>query len=199
VHSAGIAGRAVEEAVRTNTKVEGLAATAQQIEKVVQLIQGVAGQTNLLALNATIEAARAGEAGRGFAVVASEVKALANETAKAAEEIGRQVKAIQGAIGEVVAAIQTIGGTIDEMNGISTQVAAVMAQQAAITDEITRNTQQATDGTKQVACSIAEVNQAANGTGTAAAEVLAAASELGNHTERMRTEIDQFFARIRAA
>ena len=83
--------------------VQGLAAAAQKIGDVVQLISEIASQTNLLALNATIEAARAGEAGKGFAVVASEVKSLANQTAKATEEIAAQIAAMQDATSEAVA------------------------------------------------------------------------------------------------
>src|SRR3546814_15729718 len=90
-----ISGRAVEQADHTNARVEGLAAAAQRIGEVVNLISDIAEQTNLLALNATIEAARAGEAGKGFAVVASEVKNLATQTAKATGQIGKQIGAMQ--------------------------------------------------------------------------------------------------------
>ena len=136
--SAEIAGKAADEARRTNAVVEGLAAGTQKIGEVVTLIQSIASQTNLLALNATIEAARAGEHGRGFAVVASEVKALANQTAKATEEISAQIQDIQTATGEAVTAIQAIGGTIAEIDEISNEIAAAVDQQGAATREICR-------------------------------------------------------------
>ena len=62
--STAIAQKAVTEADRTNTTVQGLFNDAASIGDVVKLISDIASQTNLLALNATIEAARAGEAGR---------------------------------------------------------------------------------------------------------------------------------------
>ena len=62
--STEIAGKAVNEARRTNGVIESLAAGTQKIGEVVTLIKTIASQTNLLALNATIEAARAGERAR---------------------------------------------------------------------------------------------------------------------------------------
>jgi len=197
--STQIATKAVEEAARTNTTVQGLADAAQKIGEVVSLIQDIASQTNLLALNATIEAARAGEAGKGFAVVASEVKSLAAQTAKATEEIAGQIAAIQGATKEAVEAIRTIDGTIGRMSEISTAIAAAMEEQGASTKEITRNTQEAARGTQDVSQSIGHVNQAAAETGTAASQVLNSSDALGRQAETLRGDVDEFLAKIRAA
>jgi methyl-accepting chemotaxis protein len=197
--STKIAGQAVAEANRTNVSVQGLSAAAQKIGDVVKLISDIASQTNLLALNATIEAARAGDAGKGFAVVASEVKSLANQTAKATEEISAQVAAMQGATGEAVQAIQGIGGTIGAINEIATTIASAVEEQGAATQEIARNVQEASKGTGQVTSNIAGVNEAAAMAGTAAGQVLTASDALGQQAETLRSDVDDFLAKIRAA
>jgi methyl-accepting chemotaxis protein len=197
--SAKIAGRAVEDAKRTDATVQTLASGAQKIGEVVTLIQQIASQTNLLALNATIEAARAGEAGKGFAVVASEVKSLANQTAKATEEIAGQIEQIRGATGEAVSAIRGIGEVINEMNGIAAQIAAAVEQQGATTKEIARNVQQAASGAQDVTRNITSVKESSTASGAAASQVLAAASELSQQAEGLTAEVNTFITEVKAA
>ncbi len=197
--STEIAGRAVAEANRTNTTIQGLSSAAQKIGDVVKLISDIASQTNLLALNATIEAARAGDAGKGFAVVANEVKSLASQTAKATDDISAQVAAMQGATSQAVQAIEGISGTIAAINEIATTIASAVEQQGAATQEIARNIQQAAIGTGQVSENIAGVNKATSETGSAAGHVLTSAELLNKQSSTLRADIDSFLANIRAA
>jgi methyl-accepting chemotaxis protein len=198
-HAATIAGRAVDETKQTDGTVQGLAEAATRIGEVVKMINDIAGQTNLLALNATIEAARAGEAGKGFAVVASEVKSLANQTAKATEDISAQINAIQNVTKDAVDAIKRIGGTIGEVSSVATSIASAVEEQGAATQEITRNTQQAAQRTKDVSGHIEGVTAGANATGSAAQGVKTAAEELSRQGEKLRAEVNDFLAKIRAA
>jgi methyl-accepting chemotaxis protein len=197
--SARMAAEAVDQATRTNARVNELSLAAARIGDVVELINTIAGQTNLLALNATIEAARAGEAGRGFAVVASEVKSLAEQTAKATEQIGAQITAIQTSSSDAVTAIRGITSTIGEMNEIASAIASAVEEQGSATQEIARNVQQAALGTGEISANVVGVQQAAGDTGAAAHQVLQASSELSRQSETMRGEVEAFLSNIKAA
>jgi methyl-accepting chemotaxis protein len=197
--SARIAGEAVEQAHKTNDRVNALSQAANRIGDVVELINTIAGQTNLLALNATIEAARAGDAGRGFAVVASEVKMLAEQTGKATGEIGQQIASIQSATQESVVAIKEISVTIGRISEISSTIAAAIEEQGAATQEISRNVQQAAKGTEQVAANITDVQRGASATGSASSQVLSSAESLSTESNRLKLEVGKFLGTVRAA
>ena len=197
-HSARIAAKAVDDARRTDLTAQGLAEGTQKIGVIVTLIRNIAEQTNLLALNATIEASRAGEAGKGFSVVANEVKSLANQTENATKEIAEQIKAVQGASNETVAAIRGFIRTITEINDIATAIAASVDQQGGATKEIARSVQEAARGTQEVSSNITGVQQAAEATGAASSQVLAAAGTLTGQAQELTTQLAEFLGAVKA-
>jgi methyl-accepting chemotaxis protein len=158
--AATIATSAREKADSTAVTVGELGQAAQEIDKVIDLITGIAAQTNLLALNATIEAASAGEAGKGFAVVANEVKELAKQTSSATEDIRLQVETMQNTTGNAVTAIEDIVAVIGQVNESFTTIATAVEQQTASVNEISSNIGEVASGAELVSTN---VQQAANG------------------------------------
>jgi methyl-accepting chemotaxis protein len=188
----------VNEAETTNAQIAGLAAAAQKIGDVVELISDIAGQTNLLALNATIEAARAGDAGRGFAVVASEVKSLAVQTAKATEDIAAQILAVQGSTASAVEAIRSIGGRMKEISSYTSAVAAAIEQQNSATGEISQNVEGAALGTHTVVSALNDVAGAATATRSSAETVLSVSRSVEAAVTKLRAEVEAFLAKVAA-
>lgn len=134
--SNAIVARIQEHADLAEGAVHQSVERAQEVEKVVSVIDTIAGQTKLLALNATIEAARYGEQGRGFAVVAGEIKSLSSRTGASTGEVRQQVGEVQRGIRRVADATSELTALIDQMGGVATQVAAVSRDQARTTDLI---------------------------------------------------------------
>ncbi|TQV77756.1 HAMP domain-containing methyl-accepting chemotaxis protein [Denitrobaculum tricleocarpae] len=197
--AANVSSTGKGQAESTNATVMGLAEGAQKIGDVVNLINDIAEQTNLLALNATIEAARAGEAGKGFAVVASEVKSLANQTAKATEEISQQIGTMQDSTQKTVSEIEAVVEAMSRISEMTTAVASAVEEQNAATRDIAQNIQQTASGTQDVSANITEVNSAAQQSGEAANKVVEVVGQLTNQSNTLRSELEQFLARLRAA
>lgn len=154
--AASVAADAAELAQTSNDKIADLGTAADEIGKVIEVIQDIAEQTNLLALNATIEAARAGDAGKGFAVVATEVKELARQTAAATDDIRTRIEGIQNSTGGAVEAVKEIGDVISHINEVSRTIAAAVEQQSASTKQIAENVSQTAAASESVSRGVAE-------------------------------------------
>jgi methyl-accepting chemotaxis protein len=204
--AARIADTATQKTKSSNETIGQLGVAAEEIGKVIEVIQDIAEQTNLLALNATIEAARAGEAGKGFAVVATEVKELARQTAGATEDIRNRIQRIQGSTGEAVRSIGEVGEAIRQVNQTSATIASAVEEQSVITKQIaarvnetatavstvsTGVTESAT-ACDEVARNIAGVDQASKQTAQGATQTHSVATELSKLSEELRTMVGHF-------
>jgi methyl-accepting chemotaxis protein len=124
-------------------QLQQLRTSADNIQRITDVINSLAGQTNLLALNAAIEAARAGEQGRGFAVVADEVRALAGKTAEATRDIANMLAGIRDQS-------QKASGLMGELQGASEQVKQELQQVAGGFNEINTEISRSSSAIKQI-------------------------------------------------
>ncbi len=201
-----IAREANTQSQTTQSVIEKLGASAQQIGSVVDVIRNIADQTNLLALNATIEAASAGEAGKGFAVVASEVKELARQTAKATSEIAAQIAEMQKNTKQSVESIKAVSTTIAEVSTIAETIASAVEEQSATTQEISRNiaeismgttevsrnVQEAANGARTISSSVQTLNSATSQTSAGASQTNSSAGELARLSATLSSIVQKF-------
>lgn len=169
-------GRAViGQAVVT---MDDIGKSSHEINRIVDLIEGIAFQTNLLALNAGIEAARAGEAGKGFAVVATEVRVLAQRTTEAASEIKNLIvnrsEEIERGVTVVNLAGQMFDRLVDQISSIGTAIG-----------KIATTMHDRSSGLKTVNAAIGEMDLMTQQNAAMVEESSAAAQNLAGESERM--------------
>jgi len=196
--SASLARQATEAAGDADETISALSTSADQVGKIVELIQSIAQRTNLLALNASIEAARGGEAGRGFAVVASEVKELANQTSRATEQVAEQIRTMQNSTGASVDALRSIGEHIKQLETTAVSIASAVDQQSVAGQDLARSIDLAARASGEVSANIDQVRESSLVTGAAASQVLNSSTELESQASALRQQVKSFLEKVRA-
>jgi methyl-accepting chemotaxis protein len=182
--------RAVEQMDQIRETVHGSAEAfrvleqrSHEIEKIVEVITGIANQTNLLALNAAIEAARAGEHGKGFAVVADEVRKLAEQSGESAGQIIQLIQTIQeettravGSMDEVIKEVESGTQVVHEAGDAFGRILLMAKQVSDQIQDVTASSEEMTANSYQVAQAVAGMTETAK-TSAGNAETVAAASE----------------------
>ena len=180
---------AVSRADHSREIINALAAAADDIGEIVEVISSIADQTNLLALNATIEAARAGPAGRGFAVVASEVKSLANETGKSTGQIGAKIAEIQSRTRQVVVSLSDVAEAIVQLSTVTDSISAAMQEQRAALEGFSSNVQRTNAAVSDVAGRMAEIARMVVRSTASASDVADVAMDMQRTSETLRSDI----------
>jgi len=127
------------------------------------------------------------------------VKSLAAQTGDATKEIGEHIAAMRAATQEAVNAVKGIDVTMGKVSEISQVIDAAVHEHVAATQQIARYASDAGKRTTEVARSVSSVSHKAFETGAASAKVLSATRSLSDEAHKLRGEVDQFLAELRAA
>jgi len=201
VHSGiGTMEKATDGLTRINTTIrasgqiiDALGSRADDIGKIIEVIDDLAEQTNLLALNAAIEAARAGEHGLGFAVVADEVRKLAEKSAQSTKEISELIQSIQKEARKAVENMEKSTTIVNEglnlgqeLNGALRKISNVVTEVYKFAQEIGAATNEQSHGSSQIARATTRLNEITHEINSAVEEQASGAQAVVGAMERMR-------------
>jgi len=173
--------------------IDALGGRADDIGKIVEVIDDLAEQTNLLALNAAIEAARAGEHGLGFAVVADEVRKLAEKSAQSTKEISELIESIQKEARKAVENMEKSTTIVNEglnlgqdLNAALRKISNVVTEVYKFAQEIGAATNEQSHGSSQIARATTRLNEITHEINSAVEEQASGAQAVVQAMERMR-------------
>jgi len=178
--------------------IGALGQRADDIGKIIEVIDDLAEQTNLLALNAAIEAARAGEHGLGFAVVADEVRKLAEKSAQSTKEISELIQSIQKEARKAVENMDRSTAIVNEglelgseLNAALKKISNVVTEVYKFAQEIGAATNEQSHGSSQIARATTRLNEITHEINSAVEEQASGAQAVVKAMERMRELVQQ--------
>jgi methyl-accepting chemotaxis protein len=180
------------------TIIGNLGERANNIGKIIEVIDDISEQTNLLALNAAIEAARAGEHGLGFAVVADEVRKLAEKSATSTKEISELISNIQNEGRRAVENMEKSTAIVNEGltlgNDLSLalrKISNVVTEVFKFAQEIGAATNEQSHGSSQIAKATSRLNEITQEISSSVEEQAGGAQAVVRAMERMREMVQQ--------
>lgn len=162
-----------------------LDARAEEIGRIISVINDIADQTNLLALNAAIEAARAGDAGRGFAVVADEVRKLAEKTMEATKEVESAIKQIQSGSAEAVKSMEETKTHVEQSSESSEEAGKALEGIMRNFENMTKRVSQIATAAEQQSAAAEQIHTSLEQITTIAAETFDGASEANRESNSL--------------
>ena len=184
----------INQSIHTSSDIIGvLGQRADDIGKIIEVIDDLAEQTNLLALNAAIEAARAGEHGLGFAVVADEVRKLAEKSAQSTKEISDLIRSIQNesrkAVDNMEKSTTIVNDGLTLGTDLSTalkKISNVVTEVYKFAQEIGAATNEQSHGSSQIAKATTRLNDITHEINSSVEEQASGAQAVVKAMERMR-------------
>ena len=184
----------INTTIRSSGEIIGALGTrADNIGKIVEVIDDLAEQTNLLALNAAIEAARAGEHGLGFEVVADEVRKLAEKSVQSTKEISELIESIQKEARKAVDNMEKSTTIVNEglnlgqeLNSALRKISNVVTEVYKFAQEIGAATNEQSHGSSQIARATTRLNEITHEINSAVEEQASGAQAVVMAMERMR-------------